>query len=34
MTPACAPISGTLTDPKMPGHSRLSPDADEIFKHG
>jgi hypothetical protein len=24
----------TLTDPKMPGHSRLPPDADEIFKHG
>jgi len=26
--------SGTLTDPKMPGHSRLPPDADEIFQHG
>jgi hypothetical protein len=24
----------TLTDPKMPGHGRLPPDADEILKHG
>jgi hypothetical protein len=23
-----------LPDPKMPGHSRLPPDANEIFKHG
>ena len=23
-----------LTDPKMPGHSRLPPDANEILKHG
>jgi hypothetical protein len=24
----------TLTNPKMPGHSRLPPDPDEILKHG
>ena len=24
----------TLADPKMPGHGRLPPDADEILKHG
>jgi hypothetical protein len=23
-----------LTDPKMPGHGRLPPDADKILKHG
>ena len=23
-----------LTDPKMPGHGRLPPDANEILKHG
>ena len=24
----------TLTDPKMPGHRRLPPDADKILEHG
>ena len=24
----------TFTNPKMPGHGRLPPDADEILKHG
>jgi hypothetical protein len=28
------PDFGGLTDPKMPGHSRLPPNPNEILKHG
>ena len=33
-TPACVLDLRALTDPKMPGHRRLPPDANEILKHG